>query len=104
VPVLKLNLVKKFNTGVYPYSMMLSVFKPVDTNTWKHALKITASSQEWCGHTFTQIDSKNNNFLATLYSYFESEGTNEKKISMTYLEDELWVQLTPCLCQQENYR
>jgi hypothetical protein len=93
VPVLKLNLVKKFNTGVYPYSMMLSVFKPVDTNTWKHALKITASSQEWCGHTFTQIDSKNNNFLATLYSYFESEGTNEKKISMTYLEDELWVQL-----------
>ncbi len=29
VPVLKLNFSKKFNTGIYPYSMMSSVFMPI---------------------------------------------------------------------------
>lgn len=91
--LLKLNLVKKFNTGIYPYSMMLSVFKPVNTDNWKHALKITASSQEWCGHTFTQIDAEKDKYKARLFSYFETEGDHEKELPMAYLEDELLVQL-----------
>lgn len=93
VSVLKLNLTKKFNTGIYPYSMMLSVFKPVNTSKWEHVLKITASSQEWCGHTFTQVNAGKNKTKAKLYSYFESEGDQEKELPLTWTEDELWTLL-----------
>lgn len=46
VSVLKLNATKKFNTGIYPYSVMQSTFFPVSNN--QHAIKITSSIQEWC--------------------------------------------------------
>ncbi len=93
VSVLKLNLSKKFTTGIYPYSMMLSVFKPVNTKKWEHALKATATSQEWCGHTFTQIKANGNRYNAKLFSYFESEGDQEKELPVVWLEDELWTQV-----------
>ena len=35
LPVLKLNLTKKFNTGIYPYSIMASVFTPLDRKKHK---------------------------------------------------------------------
>ncbi len=93
VRVLKLNLDKKFNTGIYPYSMMLSVFKPINTSKWEHILKITASSQEWCGHTFTQIDADKDKYKAKLFSYFETEGDQEKELPLVWMEDEIWTQL-----------
>lgn len=93
VNVLKLNLTKKFNTGIYPYSMMLSVFKPVNTGKLEHVLKLTASSQEWCGHTFTQVNAEKNNYKAKLFSYFESEGDQEKELPLVWMEDEIWTQL-----------
>lgn len=93
VSVLKLNLTKKFNTGIYPYSMMLSVFKPINTGKWQHLLKLTASSQEWCGHTFTQINAGKDNYRAKLYSYFESEGDQEKELPLVWMEDEIWTTL-----------
>lgn len=93
VSVLKLNLTKKFNTGIYPYSMMLSVFKPVNTEKWEHLLKLTTSSQEWCGHTFTQINAGKDNYKAKLFSYFESEGDQEKELPLVWMEDEIWTQL-----------
>lgn len=93
VHILKLNLTKKFNTGVYPYSMMLSVFKPIDIAAAPHPFKVTASSQEWCGHTFTQIDLEKDAYKAKLFSYFESEGDHEKKLPLTWMEDELWALL-----------
>jgi len=74
VKVMKLNLTKKFNTGVYPYSMMQSVFTPVNRKQSPHSLKVTTSSQEWCGHTFQELNLEKNNYLSTLSSYFESEG------------------------------
>jgi hypothetical protein len=48
ISVLKMNFTKNFVTGIYPYSMMLSVFKSVSGN-YTHAMKATMSSQEWCG-------------------------------------------------------
>ena len=52
-PILKLNATKNFNTGIYPYSIMQSTFYPVANN--QHALKISASVQEWCGHVYTNL-------------------------------------------------
>ena len=38
--VLKLNYVKKFNTGIYDYSIMESIFTPVDIVNFPHSVKI----------------------------------------------------------------
>jgi hypothetical protein len=37
--VLKLNKIKRFQTGMYDYSMMMSVFSPIHRQQYPHALK-----------------------------------------------------------------
>ena len=91
VPILKLNFNKKFNTGIYPYSMMTSIFSPVDRQKDPHALKITTSSQEWCGHTFTQLNRKDDGYVVLMLSYFESEGDETVTLEDAFTEDELWT-------------
>ena len=95
VPILKLNLTKKFNTGIYPYSMMTSVFTPVDRTAHPRSLKITTSSQEWCGHTFTQfnLNPAGDRYQVQQFSYFESEGDESLTLPGAIPEDELWVTL-----------
>lgn len=90
IPVLKLNATKKFNTGIYPYSIMQSTFFPVDNN--KHAIKISASVQEWCGHIYTQLNNRND-FEITSHSYFQSEADQSLNIKKTWTENELWTKL-----------
>lgn len=91
--VLKLNFVKKFITGLYPYSMMTSVFTPVDRIAWPHSLKVTTSSQEWCGHTFTQLNWKDGAYRMRQFSYFEKEGDVDQEIRPDLLEDEVWTRI-----------
>lgn len=88
--VLKLNLTKKFVTGIYPYTMMLSVFTPVYDSI--PAVKVTASSQEWCGHTFTQLNREDGKYKAQLFSYFEKESDQELSLD-AMPEDNLWTLL-----------
>lgn len=71
VTVMKLNYTKNFVTGIYPYSMMLSSFTPVSRNQFPSSLKVTMSSQEWCGHVFTQMNLQKNKYAIDSYSYFE---------------------------------
>jgi hypothetical protein len=87
IPVLKLNAVKKFITGIYPYSIMTSTFSPV--NEQEHALKVTNSVQEWCGQTFLQLNNRAD-FELRGHSYFASEGDIETTLEKTWIEDELW--------------
>jgi hypothetical protein len=95
VSVLKLNLTKKFDTGIYPYSVMTSVFTPVEQGN--RALKVTSTVQEWCGHVFSQINWRKNQYEATSFSYFESEGDRKENIGNALSEDGLWsaVRLNP---------
>lgn len=90
VSVLKLNATKKFNTGIYPYSVMTSTFYPV-TNQ-QHAIKVTSSMQEWCGHVFMQLNNREK-FKVQSYSYFESESDQKLDLEKSIIEDELWAQL-----------
>lgn len=90
IPVLKLNFLKKFNTGVYDYSMMTSDFFPLTQGT--NALKITSSSQEWCGHTFMQLENRKE-YELRIHSYFESEGEQQFKLKKLPLEDDLFNQI-----------
>lgn len=90
IPVLKLNATKKFNTGVYPYSIMQSTFYPVSNN--KHAIKISSSIQEWCGQVYAQLNNRDD-FEITSHSYFQSEADQYISIKKDITENELWTKL-----------
>lgn len=88
--VLKLNKTKNFLTGIYPYSIMSSVFYPVETH--EHAIKVSTSVQEWCGHTYAQLNNRND-FEISSHSYFKGEADQSFTLKKNYLEDEIWTQL-----------
>lgn len=87
IPCLKLNFTKKFNTGVYPYSMMTSSFFPFDNGIYSE--KVSTTSQEWCGHTFTDVKNTYGGFKIKTNSYFEGE-SGSVKLDKNYLEDDFW--------------
>ncbi len=87
IPVLKLNSTKNYLTGIYPYSIMSSSFYPVHDNS--HALKVSFSSQEWCGQVYAQLNNREQ-FEVLSHSYFESEGDQDLELGKTFLENELW--------------
>jgi hypothetical protein len=95
--VLKMNFTKNFVTGIYPYSMMLSAFTPISRNQFPNSLKVTMSSQEWCGHVFSQMNLAKERYSVESYSYFEQEGDSKFLLDKTLLEDELWnvIRLDP---------
>ncbi len=90
IPILKLNATKKFNTGIYPYSIMQSTFFPVANNN--HAIKIASSVQEWCGQVYSQLNNKDN-FEVTSHSYFQGEADESYSLEKTWTENELWTKL-----------
>lgn len=93
VPILKLNHIRRFITGIYDYSMMQSVFTPVDLKGHDKTLKTTTTSQDWCGHTFTQVNLEGGKYKVSGFSYFETEGDEISKMDAALLEDELWARL-----------
>lgn len=101
--VIKLNMTREFVTGVYPYHTMLSVFTPVYEEIFSP--KLTASVTEWCGQSFTQLNFKNGNYTAKQFSYFESEGDSESKLS-ALPEEELFnlIRLNPDLIAMGNQK
>ena len=93
VSVMKLNLTKKFLTGIYPYSMMMSTFTPVSADKYPDPFKVTTSSQEWCGHTFMQMSLHDESYRLRGFSYFESEGDVDLNVPNVLLEDEIWTRI-----------
>ena len=90
INVIKLNFTKNFITGIYPYSLMLSVFTPTDRDKENSSLKATMSSQEWCGQVYTQLNLRGNRYAVKSHSYFEQEADERFSIRQALLEDELW--------------
>ena len=93
VPVLKVNLLRRFVTGIYDYSIMQSVFTPFDQQQAKPSLKVTTTVQDWCGHVFSQFNRTDSSFMAQTFSYFESEGDAKEEVKADMLEDEIWTLL-----------
>jgi hypothetical protein len=93
IPVLKLNLLKRFTTGIYDYSMMLSVFAPSARRPAERAIKSTASIQDWCGQVYSQLNRTARGFRLRAHSYFEAEGDEDRAIEDAWLEDEIWLRL-----------
>ncbi|MGI9548251.1 MAG: septum formation inhibitor Maf [Flavobacteriaceae bacterium] len=101
ISVLKLNSTKKYLTGVYPYSIMTSTFYPVHDN--QHAIKVSTSVQEWCGHVYSQLNNRED-FEIESHSYFEGEADSHVNLPKTWLENEIWskVRINPEELPQGN--
>jgi len=89
---LKLNLVRDFQTGIYDYNTMVSVFVRAET---MEPAKISFTSAEWCGHVYNELIFKPKEIRGTYASYFEGESGPEvlgrPKDGIT--EDELFIAL-----------
>jgi hypothetical protein len=67
---LKLNLIRDFQTGIYDYNTMVSVFtRSADFDP----VKITFTSAEWCGHVYTELIYDETKIQVQNNSYFEDE-------------------------------
>jgi len=93
VTILKLNKINRFVTGIYDYSIMTSVFTPIKFREYPATLKVTCSSQDWCGQSFSQYNLRNRNLEYQQNSYFQSEGDLRKEIDATYTEDDVWTRI-----------
>jgi hypothetical protein len=93
ITVLKMNATRSFNTGVYQYNMMQSVFTPVSFDQYPKSLKVSTSSQDWCGHSWMQYNLERDKYKATQFSYFENEGDQSFLVEAAFLEDEIWTKI-----------
>ena len=85
-PVMKLNLVQDFSTGVYDYNLMTSAFvalQPVNGHPAGTPTKITFSSQEWCGLVHGQYLINENAIDYALHSYFDGEADQRRELPLT---------------------
>lgn len=79
-PVLKLNAVRKFQTGIYDYSVLASTFARVAEGF--PVAKISLSSQEWCGHVYHQLLPRGGAVESTSHSYFDGEADQALTLAM----------------------
>ena len=70
-PVLKLNFVRAFQTGIYDYHLLTSVFTRIDAGF--ATVKASFGSQEWCGNVYQQWLVRGDELSGTLHSYFDGE-------------------------------
>ncbi|MGD8413736.1 MAG: hypothetical protein PVF33_05865 [Candidatus Latescibacterota bacterium] len=68
--VLKLNLVRDFQTGIYDYNTMVSVFS---RSADFEPVKVTFTSAEWCGNVYTELLFGSDEVRIRNESYFEDE-------------------------------
>ena len=85
-PVLKLNFVRDFQTGIYDYNILTSTFVRTETPPgapvpWPLA-KVSFSSQEWCGHVYQEWIPRPSKaggvqLVGILHSYFDGEADQQ---------------------------
>ncbi|MCA9772258.1 MAG: hypothetical protein KC466_07595, partial [Myxococcales bacterium] len=75
IDVLKLNLVRDFQTGIYDYNTMVSLF--VESSDFS-LVKQTFTSAEWCGHVYEDLVFGPKATGARVFSYFEDESFDGK--------------------------
>lgn len=86
-PVLKLNEVRDFQTGIYDYNVMTSTFLPLSGELPRGLpTKLSFSMQEWCGHVYEQLlfDPVSGGVQARHggHSYFDGEGDRQQVLTL----------------------
>jgi hypothetical protein len=82
-PVMKLNLIKDYQTGIYDYNDMLSAFialAPLNGRAAGSPTKIAFSSQEWCGQVYSQTLFDSVAARLTSHSYFDGEADQQRQL------------------------
>jgi len=77
-PVMKLNAIRHFQTGIYDYKVMTSSFLRVASG-WPVA-KVSFSSQEWCGQVYHQILPRGAKTDDVFHSYFDGEADAQESL------------------------
>jgi hypothetical protein len=94
VPVMKVNLVRDFQTGIYDYNTMTSTFLRTELadGAFFTPMKTSFSSQEWCGHVYMQWLARGTHLVGTSHSYFDGEADAAPELELpagAVLEDAL---------------
>ncbi|HET7291592.1 MAG TPA: hypothetical protein VFM88_04130 [Vicinamibacteria bacterium] len=79
-PVLKLNAVRDFQTGIYDYNVLTSVFARVAAG-WPVA-KVSFSSQDWCGQVWHQLLPRSAKVEGVHHSYFDGEADGREELAI----------------------
>lgn len=95
-PVMKLNLVQDFQTGIYDYNEQTSSFLALGSLSQQpggHLTKVSFSSQEWCGHSWAQWLRKPDGLHYSGHSYFDGEADRAAVLPAPaegIAEEQLW--------------
>jgi len=84
-PVMKLNLVQDFATGIYDYNLLTSTFialAPVNGRPAGAPTKVSFSAQEWCGHVYSQALFDVGYARLALHSYFDREADGDSSLAV----------------------
>ena len=84
-PVMKLNLVQDFPTGIYDYNVMTSVFAALTAVNGRPAgavTKVSFSAQEWCGQVYSQLLFDEKAARYTSHSYFDGEADQSSTLAV----------------------
>lgn len=84
-PVMKLNLIQDFPTGVYDYNLLTSAFvalSPVNGRPAGSPTKVSFSSQEWCGGAYGQLLFDHGSARLTSHSYFDGEADSQRMLTV----------------------
>ena len=84
-PTLKSNIIRKFVTGIYDYSLFTSVFTPINNPVFPRTLKVSTSAQEWCGHSYIQLNLRSTGYAVSGRSYFEKEVAEDYTVAKVML-------------------
>jgi hypothetical protein len=79
-PVMKLNAIRHFQTGVYDYKVMTSTFLRVASG-WP-VVKVSFSSQEWCGQVWHELLPRNGRIEGVFHSYFDGEADGTEDLDL----------------------
>jgi len=79
-PVLKLNEVRDFQTGIYDYNLLTSSWLRLDGRVPLGLPdKVSFSMQEWCGHVYEELVVQPDGLDQRFFSYFDGETTEGKR-------------------------
>lgn len=78
-PVIKLNLIQDFPTGLYDYNVMTSSFIRA-SGSGGNPIKVSFSAQEWCGHAYAHLKFHKSAIDLTSHSYFDGEADQQIKL------------------------
>src|SRR5678815_2466082 len=83
MPVLKLNEVRDFQTGISDYNVLTSTFVVLDGSLpIGIPTKVSMGVQEWCGNVYEQLLFWPDRLERTLHSYFDGEGDRKETMAI----------------------